>query len=147
MSPDQLFSIVNAIAAIGWILLMLWPRKHWTIAVTGSAIPILMATIYVAIVATVWAGSSGSFSSLAGVSLLFSNPWLLLAGWVHYLAFDLLIGVWEVHDAHEHGIHRLLIVPCLLLTFLFGPAGWLLYLTIRRTHRSFREATPVRQPA
>ena len=53
-------------------------------------------------------------------------------GWAHYLAFDLFIGGWEVRDAQRHGIPHLLVVPALVLTFLFGPAGWLLYMGIRR---------------
>jgi ABA4-like protein len=60
----------------------------------------------------------------------------LLAGWTHYLAFDLFIGGWEVRDAQARGIPHLLVVPALVLTFLFGPAGLLLYLAIRSWRRS-----------
>src|SRR6266566_35749 len=63
--------------------------------------------------------------------LLFSNRWLVLAGWIHYLAFDLFVGSWEVRDARERGIPHLAVVPCLLLTFMFGPAGWLAYSGVR----------------
>jgi ABA4-like protein len=35
------------------------------------------------------------------VSALFENPWALLAGWTHYLAFDLFIGGWEIRDAQR----------------------------------------------
>ncbi len=83
------------------------------------------------IVALNWVGSSGDFQSLAGVAALFANPWLLLAGWIHYLAFDMLVGAWEVRDAARRGIPHWMVVPCLLLTFLFGPAGWLLYQAVR----------------
>ena len=65
------------------------------------------------------------------VAKLFSNRWLLLAGWIHYLAFDLFIGAWEVRDAQDLGISHFIVIPCLLLTFLFGPAGLLLYFVIR----------------
>ena len=76
-------------------------------------------------------GAKGGFGSLADVSLLFSEPALLLAGWVHYLAFDLFIGAWEVRDAQKHGVPHLLVVPCLILTFMLGPIGLLLYFAIR----------------
>jgi len=59
----------------------------------------------------------------------------LLAGWVHYLAFDLFVGSWEARDALSHRIPHLAVIPCLLLTFLFGPAGLLLYLLLRFTLR------------
>ena len=93
--------------------------------------PILFSVIYVALVASTLAQSEGGFSSLADVRSLFDNPWLLLAGWVHYLAFDLFVGGWEVRDAQERGLTHLLVVPALVLTFFFGPAGWLLYMAIR----------------
>jgi hypothetical protein len=40
---------------------------------------------------------------LSAVAMLFSNPWLLLAGWTHYLAFDLFIGSWKLRDARDCG--------------------------------------------
>jgi hypothetical protein len=93
--------------------------------------PALLALVYVALVAVALPGSEGGFSSLAGVSALFDNPLGLLAGWTHYLVFDLFIGGWEVRDAQRRGISHLLIVPALVLTFLLGPGGLLLYLAIR----------------
>jgi hypothetical protein len=93
--------------------------------------PSLFAVIYVVLIAATLTRSEGGFSSLASVRTLFDNPWLLLAGWTHYLAFDLFVGGWEVRDAQRHGISHLLIVPALVLTFVFGPAGLLLYLAIR----------------
>jgi hypothetical protein len=62
--------------------------------------------------------------------LLFTDRWLVLAGWVHYLAFDLFIGSWQVRDARRNHVPFLLVLPCLVLTFLFGPIGLLLYLIL-----------------
>jgi hypothetical protein len=59
---------------------------------------------------------------------------LFSAGWVHYLAFDLFVGTWETRDAVARGISRWIVAPCLLLTFLFGPIGWLAYHVARSTH-------------
>ena len=66
---------------------------------------------------------------------LFTSPEIALAGWVHYLAFDLLVGAWEVRTARREAIPHLLVLPCLVLTFLFGPAGFLLFLGIRAARR------------
>jgi hypothetical protein len=93
--------------------------------------PALLAMAYVAIVIAVFPRANGSFSTLAGVRELLANPWLLLAGWLHYLAFDLLIGTWEARDSVERGVPRWALVPCLLLTLMFGPAGWLAYRGVR----------------
>jgi hypothetical protein len=102
------------------------------------AVPALLALVYAAIVATQWGGSAGGFQTLSAVATLFSQPWLLLAGWVHYLAFDLFVGTWEVLDAQERGIPHGLVLPCLALTFAFGPAGWLAYAMLRAGHASRR---------
>jgi hypothetical protein len=131
MTPEQAFSIVSTVALVAWLLLVFLPRARWVGIVTGTAVPLFFAVVYVAILAFQLGRTSGDFQTLAGVAALFSNPWLLLAGWVHYLAFDLLVGVWEVRDSRSHGIPHLLVVPCLVLTFLFGPAGWLLYQGLR----------------
>ncbi len=104
----------------------------------GTAVPAALAALYAVIVAAAWSASPGGFSSLQEVAMLFSNPWLLLAGWIHYLAFDLLIGTWEVRDAREHGVPHAFVLPCLALTFLFGPAGWLLYRGVRASFTGSR---------
>jgi hypothetical protein len=139
---EQIFSIANTVALLSWILLAASPRRYRVVPqiVTGLLVPALLAVLYVAIIVSAWGNSSGGFSSLADVGRLFDNPWLLLAGWTHYLAFDLFVGSWEVRDAGDRGVPQLLVIPCLVLTFLFGPAGWLLYLGLRSMYR----AVPVR---
>ena len=133
MSPDVIFSIANTVAILAWVLLAVAPGRRWvTDVVTARVVPLFFAVLYLAIVVTLFGRSEGSFSTLSGVATLFSNPWLLLAGWLHYLAFDLLIGTWEARDAREHDVPHLLLVPCLVLTLMFGPAGWLAYLVARR---------------
>ena len=136
MSPQQTFSIANSLALVSWIMLAILPGRRWvTKVVTTMLVPGLFAILYTAIAATWFWRSPGGFATLAGVGILFSNPWLLLAGWVHYLAFDLLMGSWEVEDSRERGIGHLMVLPCLLLTFMFGPAGWLLYRIVRSVRR------------
>ena len=135
MTPSQIFSIANGVALGCWVLLIVLPAKRWVNrTLAGVGVPALFAILYAAIMAVHFPASVGGFSTLADVALLFGNPWLLLAGWIHYLAFDLLAGSWEVRDARRRGISHLVVVLCLILTFLFGPAGWLLYMAIRRAH-------------
>ncbi len=133
MSAEQIFSMANTLALLSWLALVFLPRARWvTTWVTSLVVPGLLAIAYVALIGTQWSGSQGGFGSLAAVAQLFSNPWLLLAGWLHYLAFDLFVGTWETRDAAEQGVPHLLVIPCLALTFLFGPAGWLAYQVVRR---------------
>lgn len=137
MTPEQIFSIANLVAMAAWIALVILPGRRWvTDILTSTTVPLLFAIAYVVIIATTFGRTPGGFSSLADVATLFSNPWALLAGWIHYLAFDLLIGTWEARDARERGVPHLLVVPCLILTFFFGPAGWLLYRGVRLTKSS-----------
>ena len=131
MTAEQLFSILNLIAVAAWLPLVFLPRVRWTTTLLPVAMPLVLAVIYLVLVAATLPGSQGGFSSLAGVKALFDNPWALLAGWTHYLAFDLFIGGWEVRDAQRRGIPHLFIVPALVLTFLLGPVGLLLYVATR----------------
>ena len=72
-----------------------------------------------------------AINRLEGVKQLFANDYILLAGWVHYLAFDLFIGAWEVRDARLVGISHWLVIPCLLFTFMLGPVGLGMYFVLR----------------
>jgi chromate transport protein ChrA len=139
MNLETLFSLCGGVAAAGWILLAVLPRWRYTATlVTGFIIPLCLALLYTVLVITEFGRSEGGFGSLAQVSLLFQNQKVLLAGWIHYLAFDLFIGSWEVRDAQRLGIHHLLVVPCLFFTFMFGPIGLLLYYGLRSvTKRRF----------
>lgn len=132
MDPEIVFTLASRIAMAAWLLLILLPRHAMVVnLVAGAVVPGLLATTYVAIVLLFWSEGTGGFSSLAAVGELFEHPWILLAGWIHYLAFDLLVGRWELLDAQARGIRHVLVVPCLVATFLFGPAGWLAYLGLR----------------
>ena len=136
MNPDLLFKLANNAALIGWISLVFLPRWRWSARLIAPVlIPALLAALYSFLVMTQFGHSPGGFSSLMSVTLLFQNQSMLLAGWVHYLAFDLFVGSWEVRDAQRIGIAHYLVAPCLAMTFLFGPAGWLLYVLIRSLAR------------
>ena len=84
MTPERLFSILNAVALVGWLPLVFLPRMRWSASVVPLVVPLVLGVVYVALVAFALPGSEGNFSSLAGVRALFENPWGLLAGWTHY---------------------------------------------------------------
>lgn len=132
MPPEQLFTICSTLVLPGWLLLVVAPRWKWTARLICAVIlPLLLALVYLYLIVTHFGSSQGGFGSLAQVAQLFQNPHSLLAGWIHYLAFDLFVGSWEVRDAQRVGVHHLLVVPCLILTFLLGPIGLLLYFMLR----------------
>jgi hypothetical protein len=131
MTQEGVFSVCNMLALVGWLLLLTVPRQRLAMVVAGTAIPLTLASIYLVLFVLHVRESSGGFSSLAAVAQLFENHWLLLAGWVHYLAFDLFIGAWETRDAMARRVPRLLLAPCLVMTFMLGPIGLLGYHVVR----------------
>ena len=56
---------------------------------------------------------------------------MALAGWVHYLAFDLFIGANIAREVADRGISRLFLIVLLPLTFLFGPIGYFAFVIVR----------------
>jgi len=132
MKAEQLFSICNSVALVGWLILAVAGRKRWaSYLTTGVILPLLLAVAYLVLLVGHWGESKGGFGTLTDVAILFSNHWILLAGWIHYLCFDLFIGSWEVRDAAARGISHWLVIPCLFFTFMFGPVGLLLYFGLR----------------
>jgi hypothetical protein len=132
MKAEQIFTIANTLALVSWIILAVAPRWKWTDKIILSgAIPLLLSVAYLVIIVLFFGSAEGSFSSLAGVMKLFTNEWAVLGGWIHYLAFDLLVGSWEVKDAQAKGISHWFVIPCLFFTFMLGPIGFLMYSVLR----------------
>jgi hypothetical protein len=98
--------------------------------ITGRWLPLALAVVYLAMLATHWRGQGG-FGSIAEVRALFDVPGALVAGWVHYLAFDLFVGSWIAERASALQLPHALLVPVLLLTFMFGPLGLLAFAVLK----------------
>lgn len=132
MTAEQIFSIANLTAMLSWVLLAVAPR--WILTrkiVLSGAIPLLLSAAYLVLIVLFFGSAEGGFGSLAGVMKLFTNEWAVLAGWIHYLAFDLFVGVWEVRDSQSKGISHWFVIPCLFFTFMLGPIGLLIYTVLR----------------
>lgn len=136
MDPRFAFSAGNAIAMLGWLGLLtslFVPVARDSVRrATRLLIPALLGVAYVVLIAEGWSkAAGGGFGSVEQVRALFAVDAALVAGWLHYLAFDLLVGSWTVEDGLTRRINRFALVPCLGLAFLFGPAGLLLFLGLR----------------
>jgi hypothetical protein len=132
MKAETVFQLCNSLAPVGWLLLIVAPRwKVTRYVVLYGIIPLLFALVYLGLLISIGGISFGDFGSLQGVKSLFDNNYLLTAGWVHYLAFDLFVGSWILSNGQKHGIHHLALVPCLFFTFMLGPVGLLLYFIVR----------------
>ncbi|MEJ2595518.1 MAG: ABA4-like family protein [bacterium] len=143
MTLDLAFKLSNNLAMIGWILLLALPRWKWTVKlVTGIVVTILAVLYVVFVVQALSPEEMKSFGTLEGIMELFTDKGAVLAGWIHYLAFDLMVGVFIVTNAIRNKISHWLVIPCLLLTFMLGPTGLLIYLVIRMVKtRSYFLAT------
>lgn len=133
MTPDSIFSICNSIALVGWLILII-VSPFWldTDKLLIGIIITLFAIVYAWCISQSFnAGDFEKFSTLDGVMSLFTNKMAVTAGWVHYLAFDLMTGIWIKKNSEKYGISHWLIIPCLLFTFMLGPVGLLMYLIIR----------------
>lgn len=132
---ESLFQYAGQLTMLGWILLALVPRWKYTKPIVQYGIvSILLSFLYAYLIFFGGDGGGidlGAFGSLEGVMGLFTDPRAVLAGWVHYLAFDLWVGSWEVGDAKKRGINHWFVLPCLFFTFMLGPVGLLLYLILR----------------
>ncbi|NWG93206.1 MAG: DUF4281 domain-containing protein [Parvularculaceae bacterium] len=140
--PERLFGLANSAALIGWMILLFLPRRFDIVFfIPQFLIPFGFALLYAGLIfANIYTVDAG-FGSIAEVRALFAKDELLLAGWLHYLAFDLFIGAWIARRADAIGLPRLLQAPILLATFMFGPVGLALFLSIRALYRR-RKGTP-----
>ncbi|MFT4766424.1 MAG: hypothetical protein ACI9OH_003553 [Oleispira sp.] len=132
-----IFKVASRFTLIGWLLLAVFPNWEFSLPVTMGIVVLLLSMLYIYLIFFAKhlddpeLKVKGNFGSLKGVMNLFKSPRLVLAGWVHYLAFDLAVGVFIVADAARYDIHQLLLLPCLILTLMFGPAGLLAYFILK----------------
>ncbi len=108
---------------------MCWKERFITGAIVTG-----LAALYTWLVVSAFAKEPGgfeSFTTLEGVMQLFTGKQATLAGWIHYLAFDMMTGLFIVNSAKKHGINRLLVLPCLFFAFMLGPIGLLLFFVLR----------------
>lgn len=151
---DTAFAGASQLALLGWLCLvggllaqglavrraavLRWARG--ALWVGGRLLPVVLCAGYALAVARWFGSAEGGFGSLDAVAQLFGTRGMLLAGWVHYLAFDLWVGRWQVDRLAQvldtrpaagpaWGL-RLAAVPCLLMTFLLGPVGLLMFLSL-----------------
>lgn len=146
-STDQLFGYAGQAAMLGWLILIFLPRR-WPLltAIPRFAIPFGLSLLYAGLAMThFFSVEGGGYGSLDQVAALLGKREMLLAGWVHYLAFDLFIGGWIAVEADKVGINRLIQAPILLLTFMFGPVGLATYLAMRAGY--FRQSERAVEPA
>lgn len=138
MTPEALFQVVNFVALAGWIVLglsVILRRDAWRDSIAGRAIPLALSAFYMALIVFFFWRAEGGFGSLEELQRLFAYPWAVLAGWVHYLAFDLFIGAWIARQTALEQLPRWPLALILPLTFMLGPIGLLAFFVARQLLR------------
>lgn len=140
MSWESVFSIANMWPLPFWLLLAIGPRTELTgrIVLFGGIAPLALCyTILLPLIMTGAIdpvgpeGGSMDFTQLSGVMALFDSKGGATVGWIHYLAFDLFVGLWVARNADKHGYARWIQVPILFFVLMAGPLGLILYLLLR----------------
>lgn len=137
---EQIFGIANLVAMIAWALLILAPRRDIVMRSLFFGPIFLLALGYATGLTLVLTGivptdGGADFSTIEGVRSIFASDAGVTIGWVHYLTFDLFVGLWIARNADAHGLStlkgRLIQAPILFFTFAAGPFGLALYIVLR----------------
>lgn len=133
---ETIFQLANLYIMPFWLLMIFLPHWSWTKRIIGSLWFIAPLALAYAVLLIPQLGGGGLIADLMnptldGLATLLGNPAGVAVGWIHFLAFDLFVGRWEYLDSREKGISAWLASPCIFLTLMFGPLGFLLYLVLR----------------
>ena len=137
MDWGLVFSAANLFAIIAWVALVFLPRWPALLSALLFGGVGLLCLTYAGLLISVLAGlipageGGADFTTIEGVRSIFASEVGVVIGWVHYLAFDLFVGIWIARDADAKTFSRLLQAPILLATFMAGPLGLLIWLIIR----------------
>jgi hypothetical protein len=131
---ETLFQISNILVLPFWLLMIVMPHWRWTKHIISSPwIAAPTALIYAILVLPSAATLLPMLAqpTLASIAALLGTPQAAAIAWAHFLTFDLLSGRWAYLDSRVHAISAWIMAPVLLLIFLLGPLGFLLYLLVR----------------
>jgi len=142
---ERAFAFANAAAVVAWLALAKAQfdseddretrkegkqssRKYRSSVYTSVVFAVVITGLCAAYLAialnAAFARREISFASLADIRALFARDDALFAGWIHYLAFDLLVGERLGRNERARGVPRAWTVACTLpLTFVAGPIG------------------------
>ena len=134
---EHIFFLANSAALFSWISLIVLRRWNALLFTLRWGVVGLLSLLYAVLVSVYFFRvQGGGYFSLAAVETLFTSSEVVLAWWIHYLAFDLFVGLWIAARSDEVGLSRLVQALILLATFMFGPVGYLFFLAARASVRA-----------
>ncbi|MCA0231402.1 MAG: DUF4281 domain-containing protein [Bacteroidetes bacterium] len=131
---ETAFQVANMLVFPQWMLMIFapqWKGTQWL--VKSYLATALLACLYAYYIFSGAPLDFNDFSTLAGIKNLFAKggDTALLAGWIHYLAFDLVAGSVVLQDAQRKNIAHFWIILPLVFCFMLGPVGLLMYWLVR----------------
>jgi len=135
---EILYYWVNLGALPFWLILIFFPNsKICRIFVTSIFPFLILSGAYIFILYKSYL-SSYDYSSNFDLYLnkdnlknLLSNDYFLIMFWVHFISINLFTGGWIVKDSQKFTINKFLIIVPLVITYLIGPIGLIVYWLIR----------------
>lgn len=121
-----------------WFVLIFFPQSQISRVFITSIFPILILSLAYAYL--LYIAYFDGYDFLQNFKLylgfveifnLFENQSFLILFWVHFLAMNLFCGGWIVKDSQIFGINKFLVSLPLIIIYLIGPIGLMLYWIIR----------------
>ena len=121
-----------------WIVLVVFPQSRISRVFITSVFPIfILSLIYSYLLYISYLNSYDFLQNfklylgLNEISNLFENQFFLILFWVHFLAMNLFCGGWIVNDSQMFNMNKFLVSIPLIITYLIGPLGVVIYWIIR----------------
>ena len=121
-----------------WLILIFFPNsKICRIFVTSIFPFLILSGAYIFILYKSYLSSydySSNFElylNIDNLKNLLSNDYFLIMFWVHFISINLFTGGWIVKDSQKFTINKFLIIVPLVITYLIGPIGLIVYWLIR----------------
>ncbi len=121
-----------------WLILIIFPQSQICKVFVASIFPLFILSLtygyllYIILIGQYnFIGNFELYLGLNKLSNLFSDNSFLILFWNHFLAINLFCGGWMNKDSQKFGINKILMAIPLIITYLIGPIGLLLYWFIR----------------
>ena len=121
-----------------WLMLIVIPNSRITqIFVNSIVLPLILAATYVYVIYQAILLDESIFdifklySSLDNLYTVFATENFLIVFWIHFLSLNLFLGSWVSRDAIKYNMSRGLVAVPLILIYLTGPLGLVLYWLLR----------------
>ena len=135
---ETLYMWVNVGVLPFWFILIFFPQSHLSRIFVASIFPMLILSgsyIFVLyksyLIGYDFIGNFSLYLGLDELSRLFEDHLYLMLFWIHFIAINLFTGGWIVKDSQKFNINKIIISIPLIIIYLIGPIGLIVYWVIR----------------